>query len=382
MKFSVNIGLLGCGSVGSEVAKRLLRDRERIERRSGVRYSLRSIAVANRERSRHHSIPRELLTTDASSVVGDPHIDLVIECIGGSDEPVDLIEQALDRGRHVVTANKDVLGTQGPRLAALAALRGVSLRYEAAVGGAVPIVRAVREAFTGDHIIGIAGVFNGTCTSILSAMENGTSYDDALSHAQRLGYAEADPASDVDGSDSAHKLAILMQLGFNLAVLSPRISRSGIAGVTPDQIGRCKELGLRVRLVAAAIVTSDGVLAEVAPLAVPQHHTFARTAGADNVARIIARDAGAIELRGAGAGGIATSSAVLADVVSTLRAIGERHDFTHRCSFPKPAPSVRPLFDGLPRSGIAQVPLWDEGIVLARARSTAQPWPELARSPA
>jgi homoserine dehydrogenase len=363
MKLSVGVGLLGCGTVGGSVAERLQREHAAIEQRSGVRYELRAIAVRDERKARPPSLPRELFTADALSVVEDPHVDLVIECIGGTSEATELVERALDRGRHVVTANKDLLATQGPRLGAIAAARGVTLRYEAAVGGAIPIVRSLDDALAGDEVRAIAGVFNGTCTSILSAMEDGAHYADALARAQRLGYAEADPSNDVEGVDAAHKLALLIQLGFNLAVLSPRIRRTGIAAITRRDIARARMLGLRIRLVAASIRTPGGVLAEVAPLLIPEQHSFAKTRGAENVARVIARDAGALELSGAGAGGSATASAVLGDVVSTLRAIGERHDFAHRGRERAldAAPEVGPLFDSFARHPeLPHLALWED----------------------
>ncbi|HTX59467.1 MAG TPA: homoserine dehydrogenase, partial [Verrucomicrobiae bacterium] len=351
MQLTVGIGLLGCGTVGASVAERLIAARDAIERRSGVGYELRAIAVRDERKPRPASLPAALFTRDAGAVVDDATIDLIVECVGGTVEAADLVERALDRGRHVVTANKDLLATQGPRLQAIAASRGVTLRYEAAVGGAIPIIRSLDDALAGDEVRAIGGVFNGTCTSILSAMEDGAGYAEALARAQQLGYAEADPTSDVDGIDAAHKLALLVQLAFSLAVLSPRIRRVGISGITKRDIARAKMLGLRIRLVAAAVRAPGGALAEVAPLLVPQSHPFARARGAENVARVVARDAGALELRGAGAGGRATASAVLGDVVSALRAIGERHDLAHRGRERAldAAIDVSPLFDALPR---------------------------------
>jgi homoserine dehydrogenase len=363
MQLKIGIGLLGCGTVGESVAVRLQSEHEAIERRGGVRYELRAIAVRNERKVRAATLRPELFTSDALAVVEDPQNDLLIECIGGTGEAADLVERALDRGRHVVTANKDLLATQGPRLQAIAASRGVTLRYEAAVGGAIPIVRSLEDALAGDEVRAIAGVFNGTCTSILSAMEDGATYADALARAQKLGYAEADPSNDVDGVDAAHKLALLIQLAFGLAVLSPRIRRSGIAGVTRRDIARAKMLGLRIRLVAAAIRTPDGVLAEVAPLLVPEQHPFAKARGAENVARVIARDAGDLELRGAGAGGAAPPAANVGDVVSALRAIGERHDFSRggRVRALESALEVLPLFDALPHhQELPAFPIWDD----------------------
>ncbi len=351
MQPNVGIGLLGCGTVGQNVAVRLVGDRKAIERRGGVNYELRSIAVRSEGKARAGSLHPGLFTCDPLTVVEDPNVDLVIECIGGTYDAGDLVERALDRRRHVITANKELLATQGPRLQAIAAARGVTLRYEAAVGGAIPIIRLLDDALAGDEVRAIAGVFNGTCTSILSSMEDGTSYSSALARAQELGYAEADPTEDVDGIDAAHKLAVLVQLAFGLAVASPRIRRQGIANVTHQDIALARRAGLRVRLIAAAARLGNAVFADVAPLLVPEQHPFARVRGAENIARIIARDAGTLELNGTGAGGPATASAVLGDVVSTLRAIGERHDFSlgGRSRSLESAHQVTHLFDTLPR---------------------------------
>lgn len=366
MELIAGIGLLGCGTVGAHVADRLQRERDAIARRSGIRYELRAVAVVDASKSRPNALDRRLFTRDARAVVSDPRVDLVVECIGGTTDAAELVERALERGRHVVTANKDLLATQGPRLAALAASRNAALRFEAAVAGAIPIVRTLDDALSGDDVSAVAGVLNGTCTSVLSAMEDGADYADALLDAQRLGYAEADPNGDVDGIDAAHKLALLAQLAFGLAVVSPRVGRTGIASVTRRDVARARMLGLRIRLVAAARRTERGIAAGVAPVLLPQEHAFARTRGSENTVRIHARDAGVLELRGAGAGGAPTASAVLADVVSVLRSIAERHDFISRGRRAAllPAANVAPLYECLPRtSELPQYPLWEDRLL-------------------
>jgi homoserine dehydrogenase len=194
-------------------------------------------------------------------------------------------------------------------------------------------------------------------------MEDGVHYAEALLRAQMLGYAEADARCDVDGTDAAHKLALLVQLGFHLAVLSPRIRRTGITSIRRSDVARARMLGFRIRLVAAALRTDDGVAAEVAPLLIAEEHAFAQTRGADNIARIVSRDAGTLELRGAGAGGAATASALLGDVVSALRAIGERHDFAQRgrTSGMLPALDVRPLFGAFAHHPeLPHLAVWDD----------------------
>ncbi|MGC1760119.1 MAG: homoserine dehydrogenase [Candidatus Cybelea sp.] len=310
----------------------------------------------------------------ARAIVDDPNVDLVVELIGGTTDAAELVERALDRGCHVVSANKDLLATQGPRLLSLAATRGVELRFEAAVGGAIPIVRTLHDALAGDEVLAVAGVLNGSCTSILSAMENGASFDEALARAKRLGYAEADPSNDVDGHDAAHKLALLAQLAFGLAVVSPRIPRSGIVPVTQRDVARARMLGLRIRLVAAMVLTARGIAAEVAPLLVPEEHEFGRTAGAENVVQIAARDAGRLVLRGPGAGGIATRSAVLGDVVSVLRGLRQRHGLAARArrSALAPAIDVEPFFARLP--SVAELPhfkVWDDAATNVEAPALA-----------
>ncbi len=380
MELSVGIGLLGCGTVGSSVAERLVRERDAIERRSGVRFHLRGIAIRDEDKLRPAGIERGLFTRDARALVEDPRVDLVIECVGGTADAADYVERALDRGRHVISANKDLIATQGPRLHALAALRGVALRYEAAACGAIPIVRTLADALAGDEVRSLCGVVNGTCTYMLCAMEEGASYDEALAAAQAAGYAEADPANDVDGVDAAHKLALLVQLAFGLAVISPRIRHSGITGIVKRDIARAKMLGYRLRLVAAAVRVAGGVHAEVAPVLVREDHPFANLRGPENIVRVVARDAGELVLRGAGAGGPATASAILGDLVGTLRAVGERHDLLHRTSARDFAPAidVAPLFERLPRHPeLPRYARWDESLLEAPASqaSLAFAWP-------
>jgi homoserine dehydrogenase len=365
MKLTVGVGLLGCGTVGANVADRLQRERDAIERRSGTRYELRAIAIRDPHKERPESIERHLFTRDARRVIDDPQVDLIIELVGGVADAAELVERALDRGRHVVTANKDLLALQGPRLQALATSRRTALRFEAAVAGAIPILRTLDEALAGDEVLSVAGVVNGTCTSILSTMEQGVEFHEALAHAQQLGYAEANPANDVDGTDAAHKLALIAQLGFGLAVISPRIRRTGITLVTQRDIARARMMGLRIRLVAMTARTTGGIFAEVAPLLIPQDHEFARTTGAENVVHVAARDAGRLTLRGPGAGGVATASAVLGDVVTVLRALGERRDPTlrGRANPFDPAIEVEPFFSRFARAAeLPNYPTWDDSV--------------------
>jgi homoserine dehydrogenase len=377
MQCTVGIGLLGCGNVGASVAERLLHERDAIERRSGVTYDVRAVAIRDEHKTRPSSLRSDLFTRDARAIVDDPHVDLVIECIGGTADAAELVERALERGRHVITANKDLIATQGPRLHALAASRGVTLRYEAAAAGAIPIVRVLGEALAGDEVQALAGVLNGTCTSILSAMEAGAEYDDALAEAQRLGYAEADPSSDVDGHDATHKLALLMQHAFLLAIVSPRVRRTGISQVSKRDIARAHMLGYRIRLVAAAFHNGHSAHAEVAPALVRADHPFARAKGPENVVNVLARDAGALWLSGRGAGGFPTASAVLGDVVSTLKSIVDRRQPGAGMRL-APAFDVLPFFSDLPHHPeLPRYPLWDDASLV---RLIEGPLPHASRA--
>jgi homoserine dehydrogenase len=371
---TIGIGLLGCGTVGSSVAERLISERNAIERRAGARYELRGIAIRDPHKQRAPLLDRRLFTTDARAVVDDPGVDLVIELIGGDGEAATFVERALERGRHLVTANKDLVATRGPRLFALAASAGAGLRFEAAVAGAIPIVRTLGDALAGDEVFSVAGVINGTCTAILSAMEEGATFDDALASAQELGFAELDPSNDVGGNDAAHKLAILAQLAFGAAVISPRIRRTGIVSVTRRDVARARMSESRIRLLAAAISTERGILAEVAPVLVHQDHEFARTSGAENVVIVESRDAGQLVLRGIGAGGDATASAVLGDVVTLLRAIAGRRSGSSLglADALQPAMDVEPFFSSLARaSELPEYRVWDDQAIGSRIRTVA-----------
>jgi homoserine dehydrogenase len=314
---TVRIALLGCGTVGSGVANLLIGSASAIAARSGVAFALEAIAVLSLDKPRTDSIPRSLLSGDARALVLDPAIDVVIECIGGTGVAADLVETALVRGKHVVTANKDLLATRGPELRSLARARGVTIAYEAAVGGAIPIVRTLTASLAGEEILEVGGVLNGTTNFILSAMFDGETYASALAKAQRLGFAEADPTNDVEGIDAAHKLAILAQLAFGRGLVTSEIPRVGITGLVPDDLTLAKRLGYRLKLIACA--RRDASL--VTPAYVHTDHPFAQPAGPQNCIRITGRNSGSLTFAGAGAGGAPTASAVISDVVAVLRHI-------------------------------------------------------------
>ncbi len=312
------VGLLGCGTVGSGVARRLLASHPGLIQHIAVRDPLKPRDVAWSD-----------FADDAFDVVDDPSVRVVVECIGGLGLARELVLRAIARGKDVVTANKDLIATEGPWLAAFAARTGASLRYEAAVGGAIPIVRALGGSLSDEDVLEIGGVLNGTTNFVLDAMESGAEYGEALAEAQRLGFAEQDPRSDVDGHDAAHKLAILAGLAFRRPAVSTSLARRGIGGISRDDVRAGKERGLRLKLVAVARRVApalpdggaiDVVEAGVTPAYVPEDHPFARARGAENVVRVLGRGCGPLVFSGFGAGGDATASAVVADVLAALDA--------------------------------------------------------------
>lgn len=312
------VGLLGCGTVGAGVARRLLASHPGL---------VRGIAVRDPHKPR--GLEWERYLDDPFAVVDDPAVGIVVECIGGLGLARELVLRAIARGKDVVTANKDLIATEGPWLAGFAARTGASLRYEAAVGGAIPIVRALGGALAAEDVLEIGGVLNGTTNFVLDAMAEGAEYGDALAEAQRLGFAESDPRSDVDGHDAAHKLAILAGLAFRRPSTSAPLTRRGIAQVTQADVRAGAERGLRLKLLAIARRVEDGLIeAGVTPAYVPEHHAFAHPRGAENVVRVRGRGCGTLTFGGAGAGGDATASAVVADVLAALES-NQRAVFTH-----------------------------------------------------
>jgi homoserine dehydrogenase len=349
----VKIALLGCGTVGTGVAQLLLRRSDAIASRGGRPFVLAAIAVRSADKLRDPTLPRALFTTDARALVDDPSIDLIVECIGGLTAASELVERAVRRGKHVVTANKDLLATAGPALHTLAGGRGVTIAYEAAVGGAIPIVRTLLGSLAGERILEVGGVLNGTTNFILDAMTRGATYDAALDDAQQRGYAESDASSDTSGLDAAHKLAILSQLAFRRAVTTKAIPRRGIERVTVADIALARRLGYVLKLVAVA----RDCEAIVTPAFVPREHPFAQPSGVHNCIRIVCRGAGTLTFSGAGAGREPTASAVIADVIATLGASRNRprpEDEPLR-----PCAELRPLALRAP-SAASAFPLWED----------------------
>ncbi|WP_261624882.1 homoserine dehydrogenase [Nesterenkonia marinintestina] len=319
----LTIGLLGAGSVGSQVARALVEERAHISARVGADVRLAGVAVRDVDSPRDWRIPGELLTTDAEGLVD--RVDVVVELIGGMDPAADLITRALRRGAAVVTGNKALLAARGAELAAAAAESGAPLLYEASVGGAIPILRPIQESLSGDRITKIMGIVNGTTNYILDQMDStGAPFDSSLQEAQRLGYAEADPTADVEGHDAAAKAAILGNLAFHSPFTIDDVHCEGIREVTADDIEAAAASGYVIKLLAIAerLDGEDGpagAVLRVHPTLLPRHHPLASVRGAFNAVFVVAENAGELMFYGQGAGGQPTSSAVLGDLVTAAR---------------------------------------------------------------
>ena len=322
---TLKVALLGCGNVGAQVARILMDDADTLAARTGAHLQLTGIAVRNLDAEREVDLPRDLFTTDAETLVKDA--DLVIELMGGLEPARSLILTAIQNGASVVTGNKALLAADGPTLYEEADKAGVELSYEAAVAGAIPILRPIRDSLSGDRITRVLGIVNGTTNFILDQMDStGAQFADALAEAQRLGYAEADPTADVEGLDAAAKAAILASLSFHTRFDLANVYCEGITGVTAADIAAAKDAGFVIKLLAIAEQLTDadggsGVSVRVHPTLLPREHPLAAVRGAFNAVFVEAENAGELMFYGQGAGGTPTASAVLGDLVSAARRI-------------------------------------------------------------
>ncbi|MEV6103849.1 homoserine dehydrogenase [Streptomyces sp. NPDC051940] len=317
----LKVALLGCGSVGSEVARIMTTHADDLTARIGAEVELVGVAVRRKGRARP-GIPEELLTTDAMALVKRGDLDIVIEVIGGVEPARSLITTAFEHGASVVTANKALLAEDGPSLYAAAAQHGVDLYYEAAVAGAIPLIRPLRESLAGDRVNRVLGIVNGTTNFILDKMDtSGAGYAEALDEATALGYAEADPTADVEGFDAAAKAAILAGIAFHTRVSLDDVHREGITEVTAADMASAQRMGCTVKLLAICERGADGrtVTARVHPAMIPLSHPLASVRGAYNAVFVEASAAGQLMFYGPGAGGAPTASAVLGDLVAVAR---------------------------------------------------------------
>ena len=316
----IQIGLLGFGTVGTGVAKLLIENAEVIEERVGTRLNLKNIADIEIEKDRGISIDPGMLTTDAAMVVDDPEIDIIIEMIGGEGIAKDLMLKAIANGKHVVTANKALLARHGNEIFDRADEMGVDVAYEASVGGCMPIIKTMRESLVGNRIQSMTGILNGTCNYILSKItDDGSMFEDALADAQANGYAEADPTLDVEGFDTAHKLAILTALGYGMAINYDDIYIEGISKITPLDIEFAAQFGYRIKLLAISKLNAGVVEARIHPTMIPFNNILSNVNGTLNAITVAGDAVGEILLSGHGAGMMPTASAVISDIVDLAR---------------------------------------------------------------
>jgi len=317
---TLKVGMLGCGVVGSQIARLLVENKSDLTSRAGANLELVKVAVKNINTKRE-GISSSLLTDDAKSVVNDPEIDLIIEVIGGISPAKELILTAIKNGKSVVTANKALLAQAGAELYTAADNANVDLYYEAAVAGAIPILRPLRESLVGDQVHRIMGIVNGTTNYILTKMdESGTAFDDALKQAQSLGFAEADPTADVEAIDAASKAAILAGLAFHTRVSDTDVYREGITKITATDVKVAKAMDMVIKLLAIAELTPEGEISvRVHPSLISRTHPLASVRESFNAVFVEAKSAGQLMFYGKGAGGEPTASAILGDLVAVAR---------------------------------------------------------------
>lgn len=317
---NVGVGILGGGTVGGALAHRLLTEQATIASKAGIDLELKHLAVRDLDKPRRYSFPAGTLTDQAEEVIDDPSVDLVVELMGGLDPAGDLVMRALQAGKPVVTANKELIAARGKELIQTAEEKGVSLLFEAAVGGAIPIIRPLSESLAGERITEILGIVNGTTNFILTEMcESDAGYAEVLAQAQELGYAEADPSADVSGADAAAKAAILASLAFGSWVASDQVYREGIENIEPADIVFADDLGFLPKLLAIATEADGGVAVRVHPTLIPTTHPLATVRGSQNAVYISGPVVGELLFAGPGAGGEPTATAVLGDIIEGAR---------------------------------------------------------------
>ncbi len=318
---SLGIGIVGAGTVGAGVIELLTERAALLQERAGIALEIARAADIDQSRLQALGLPKDRISSRADAVIADPNVDLVIELIGGTDAAYDLVAAGLKAGKPIVSANKALLAERGQGLFQLAAEQQVPLRFEAAVCGAIPIIRALRDGLVADRIERLLGIVNGTCNYVLTRMyEQGQNYAEALAEAQRHGYAEADPTFDVEGYDSAHKLTLLSALAFDTQVPYRDVRVEGISHLAPQDVAIAAEMDYVVKLLAVARPVEDRLFLSVHPSLLPTGHPLANVSGTMNAVALHSDAAGEAMYYGRGAGALPTASAVLSDVVEIARA--------------------------------------------------------------
>lgn len=319
---TIKVGLIGLGTVGGGVVEIFKNHREDFKRRAGVDIALAAAADRNTARFEQLGLDPAICTTDAFAVATDPNLDIVIELIGGTGVAHDIVIAALEAGNVVVTANKALMASAGQEVLGLAEAKGLDIRFEASVGGGIPIIEPLKHSLISNEISSVMGIVNGTTNYMLTRMtENGLDYDTALKEAQEKGFAEADPTADVDGFDAAAKIAILASIAFNSRVTIDQVYTEGIRSLAPSDIDYAKEIGYTVKLLAIARRTDKGIDIRVHPTMIPSGHPLASVNGVFNAIYVVGDFVGETMFFGEGAGAGAAASAVMGDVIEAARAI-------------------------------------------------------------
>ena len=328
----LNVGLIGLGTVGAQVAERMLSWGAQLSRRAGVELCLKRVLVRDQNKRRSIQIDPQLLTVDPAGVLDDPSVEVLIEVAGGDEPMRSYIERAIQNGKHVITANKMVMAKHGPELLDLAAEKNVDVYFEAAVGGGIPLISTFRTDLQANRIERVSAVINGTTNYVLGRMASaGIAMRDAVREAQDAGYAEADPTDDLGGFDATYKLAILASIAYEIKVRPDGIYREGIEGIEPVDFRYARELGYAIKLIAHTQRHPGRIEARVHPAMIPMDHPLARVEGAENAVFVEGDLVGEVLLVGEGAGGRPTASAVVGDLIDLARSI--RRGVQNRPSF-------------------------------------------------
>src|SRR5579864_7396065 len=328
---TLNVGLIGLGTVGAQVAGRLLSWAPQLSRRAGMDLHLSRVLVRDLAKKRSIGIPPGLLTSRPEDVIDDPGVQVVVEVAGGDDPMHSYLERAIRTGKHVITANKVVMARHGPELLDQAAERNVDVYFEAAVGGGIPLISTFRTDLQANRIERVSAVINGTTNYVLGRMAAGLAMRDAVREAQEAGYAEADPTDDIGGYDATYKLAILASIAYEIKVRPDDVYREGIEGIEPVDFRYARELGYAIKLIAHTQRHPGRIEARVHPAMIPLDHPLARVEGAENAVFVEGDLVGEVLLVGAGAGGRPTASAVVGDLIDLARSI--RRGVQNRPSF-------------------------------------------------
>ena len=325
---AVNVGLLGLGTVGGGTATVLKRNATEIQRRTGCKINITHAAAKELDNAEQLGLADIKLSTNAQDVIEDKNIDIIIELIGGYEPARTFVLDAINNGKHVVTANKALIAKHGNEIFAAAEKKGVSVCYEAAVAGGIPIIKSLREGLAANQVNWLAGIINGTGNFILTEMrDKGRDFADVLKEAQELGYAEADPTFDVEGIDAAHKLAILASLAFGMPLNFDKVYTEGISKITASDIRYADELGYRIKHLGLAVKTETGIEMRVHPTLIPEGRLIANVDGVMNAVLVQCDALGPSLYYGAGAGAEPTASAVVADIIDLARAIANGSDY-------------------------------------------------------